>query len=57
MRGAVRETFVDVVGAEFGCAGQRQNLLDVVAGARGWVKEYFSGPRGRAAEAGRAVGG
>lgn len=32
-------------------------IPEVVAGARGWVKEYFSGPRGRAAEAGRAVGG
>jgi len=25
-------------------------IPDIVAGAEGWVKEYFSGPRGRAAE-------
>jgi phospholipid/cholesterol/gamma-HCH transport system ATP-binding protein len=30
-------------------------IPEIVAGAEGWVKEYFSGPRGRAA--GRAAGG
>lgn len=29
---------------------------EVIAGARGWVKEYFSGPRGRAAQKSRAPG-
>jgi phospholipid/cholesterol/gamma-HCH transport system ATP-binding protein len=32
-------------------------IPEVVAGAKGWVKEYFSGPRGRAAHAGRSAGG
>jgi phospholipid/cholesterol/gamma-HCH transport system ATP-binding protein len=32
-------------------------IPEVVASATGWVKEYFSGPRGRAAHAGRAAGG
>lgn len=30
-------------------------ISEIAAGAEGWVKEYFSGPRGRAAE--RAAGG
>ncbi|MGH6949237.1 MAG: ABC transporter ATP-binding protein [Vitreimonas sp.] len=30
-------------------------IEEIVAGAKGWVKEYFSGPRGRAA--GRGAGG
>jgi phospholipid/cholesterol/gamma-HCH transport system ATP-binding protein len=32
-------------------------IPEVVAGAKGWLKEYFSGPRGRAAHAGRGAGG
>jgi phospholipid/cholesterol/gamma-HCH transport system ATP-binding protein len=32
-------------------------IPEVVAGAKGWVKEYFSGPRGRAAQSGRSAGG
>lgn len=32
-------------------------IADVVAHAQGWVQEYFSGPRGRAALAARAPGG
>jgi phospholipid/cholesterol/gamma-HCH transport system ATP-binding protein len=31
-------------------------IPEVVAGAKGWVKEYFSGPRGRAAGRGAAGG-
>jgi phospholipid/cholesterol/gamma-HCH transport system ATP-binding protein len=33
------------------------SIPEVVAGASGWVKEYFSGPRGRSAHAGRVAGG
>ena len=31
-------------------------IAEVRQKARGWVKEYFSGPRGRAAQAGHAAG-
>jgi phospholipid/cholesterol/gamma-HCH transport system ATP-binding protein len=31
-------------------------IAEVVAGATGWVKEYFSGPRGRAAARGAGLG-
>jgi phospholipid/cholesterol/gamma-HCH transport system ATP-binding protein len=32
-------------------------IEDIVAGASGWIAEYFSGPRGRAAERGHAPAG
>ena len=31
-------------------------IAEVRQKARGWVKDYFSGPRGRAAQAGHAAG-
>lgn len=32
-------------------------IPEITANAKGWVKEYFSGPRGRAAHSGAAAGG